>query len=584
MKRLITLFLFAICPIAASTSAQVSASRDRLGWYDVEIPERIDIPIGEYPLVRVHRKCFSTRVMAEAAIPDRVTVRTVSSDWGVDGFYISNSNGWHPTHFRPLALVWGVGQWELQTSQWNLPVGSAMHVSGTKFVQISPTPLAPIRDRGPWSLNLFLDPDQAAVLPAGVVNGINQALGRIRTRFQALISADAGGAVNVMLTFQAPPHGSSNICGTAFPTGSVSVTYPSHRTDLETFAESDQEPAGEINVYTSLTPASAIPFFWNSPTPTVPATASTIKLPPALARKFFHTTVDPLDAVIVCDSGQTFDLDHTDGTNPGQLDFDGIITHEVFHALGFNCGIDFAAPGVAPDLFALDLFRLEADVAPTVDSNEMFTRPRQLRRDVESVAGMLLNSGTAVCPMSRGTGPGGDGRQASHWKAGALNAAGRPLGIMVPATRFGPTAGPGISPPDILALDILGWNIQSISSAAGAAAPQPAQLVQPANEAFLTSLTPTLEWTTDGSEDVVHVAVFRRQAGLHQQRVLFSQNLTGVTSLVVPAGVLVEFSMHGRTVRQISTKTARSRSRMCLTSLLLIFRPCQPQISIKMEP
>jgi hypothetical protein len=109
---------------------------------------------------------------------------------------------------------------------------------------------------------------------------------------------------------------------------------------------------------------------------------------------------------------------------------------------------------------------------------------------------------------------------------------------MNPGVRLGPTPAPPISPADLLALDIIGWAIDSPLAQAG---PEAAQLLAPSHEEFASSLTPTLSWQGGGNAEHVYVAIFRRSAGVNLERVLFVEDPSG-SSVTVPEAVLTPAS------------------------------------------
>jgi|CXWL01.1.fsa_nt_gi hypothetical protein len=159
------------------------------------------------------------------------------------------------------------------------------------------------------------------------------------------------------------------------------------------------------------------------------------------------------DASILFSNTFTFDFDPTNGITAGQLDFVGIATHEIGHALGFVSGVDrldinsppIAGPFTADQFVfvnSLDLFRYSASsFASGVIDYTADTRSKYFS----------INGGVAVGPTFSTGLNFGDGRQASHWKDS--------LGIGI----MDPTASPGellaISANDQLAFDVIGWNL-----------------------------------------------------------------------------------------------------------------------------
>ncbi len=162
------------------------------------------------------------------------------------------------------------------------------------------------------------------------------------------------------------------------------------------------------------------------------------------------------DGSIVFGTAFSWDFNPNDGVTAGAYDFVGIATHEIGHALGFVSGVDILdinSPPVNGPFLAnqftfvnsLDLFRYSAlSTASNVIDYTADTRPKyfSLDRGVTAIAG--LSTGRNF----------GDGQQNSHWKD-SLG-----LGIM------DPTAGTGellvIRPNDVLAFDVIGWNLTPI--------------------------------------------------------------------------------------------------------------------------
>ena len=164
-----------------------------------------------------------------------------------------------------------------------------------------------------------------------------------------------------------------------------------------------------------------------------------------------------IDANITFSSSFSYDFNPADGIGAGLFDFVGLATHELGHALGFISGVDIldtnspplAGPFPADDftyLSPLDLFRYSADSAAlgAIDWSAD-SRAKYFSIDGGSSDVALFATGVNF----------GDGRQASHWKDN--------LGIGV----MDPTAAPGeklgITPTDLRAFDVFGWNLASTS-------------------------------------------------------------------------------------------------------------------------
>ena len=160
------------------------------------------------------------------------------------------------------------------------------------------------------------------------------------------------------------------------------------------------------------------------------------------------------DASVTFSSNFSFDYDPTNGISAGTLDFVGVATHEIGHALGFISGVDYVdfygqagQSGVYNDddydvVSTLDLFRFSAasKAAHAID----FTAgngPKYFSLDGGNTVGPGFSTGSYL----------GDGSQASHWKDNLG------IGIMDPTAAFGELL--SISANDIMAFDAIGWDV-----------------------------------------------------------------------------------------------------------------------------
>lgn len=171
------------------------------------------------------------------------------------------------------------------------------------------------------------------------------------------------------------------------------------------------------------------------------------------------------DATITFNSTFAFDLDASDGVDPGTMDLETVAVHEIGHALGFLSAVDAidGAVGGVVTPGTLDLYRF-AQRGGNPTSAARFTRSarsaipgrEEVFDDVESES--ALSTGVSS----------GDGRQASHWKDDALT--GTFVGVMDPTLAFA-TIEP-VTSADLRALDLIGYD--RVPASVCGAAPDPA--------------------------------------------------------------------------------------------------------------
>lgn len=175
------------------------------------------------------------------------------------------------------------------------------------------------------------------------------------------------------------------------------------------------------------------------------------------------------DASITFSTAYSWDFDPSNGITPGAFDFIGIAVHEIGHALGFVSGVDILDTNSPPSggpfseaaftyVSALDLYRYSA--ASHAFGDGVIDWTANATAKYFSIDG----GDTSLLTYSTGT-VHGDGQQASHWKD-SLG-----YGIMDPTAAFGETLVIGNN--DLLAFDVIGWDLIAASSGA---APEPAGL------------------------------------------------------------------------------------------------------------
>jgi len=155
------------------------------------------------------------------------------------------------------------------------------------------------------------------------------------------------------------------------------------------------------------------------------------------------------DASITFSNTFNFDFNPDDGIDANAIDFVGVATHEIGHALGFTSGVDtldnLSTP-VTDDLLTyvspLDLYRYSVD-SFVLGSNDWTADKRTKYFSIDG-------GKTPLALFSTGA-VNGDGRQASHWKDNYG------FGIMDPTTGYGELD--RIRLLDITALDVIGFNV-----------------------------------------------------------------------------------------------------------------------------
>jgi hypothetical protein len=164
------------------------------------------------------------------------------------------------------------------------------------------------------------------------------------------------------------------------------------------------------------------------------------------------------DGSIAFSTAFTFDFDKSNGISGGQIDFEGVATHEIGHALGFVStvdDIDFILPSTSNQIQPqpIDLYRFADNTANDPSSTATFTTAaRNFVPGAVDIFDQVLSGfgGSTEVLVSTGF-DFGDGRQASHWKD-SLG-----LGIMDPTAANGELL--VITQNDLRAFDLIGYEI-----------------------------------------------------------------------------------------------------------------------------
>jgi len=162
---------------------------------------------------------------------------------------------------------------------------------------------------------------------------------------------------------------------------------------------------------------------------------------------------------IAFNSAFQFDFDPTNGIDSGSYDFQAVATHELGHVLGFDSTVGNTAlnPSGGLSVTVWDCFRFRPGT--TVGSFQTAQR-------IQSTGGsQVYYFGGTELGLSTG-GPdamGGDGFQASHWKA--VDLTGVLIGIMDPTVPKGQVR--TITNNDLAAIDSMGYTLVAGAGGAG---------------------------------------------------------------------------------------------------------------------
>ncbi len=158
-----------------------------------------------------------------------------------------------------------------------------------------------------------------------------------------------------------------------------------------------------------------------------------------------------------------FDYDPSDGIDPGQIDFQSVVVHEVGHALGFTSAVDIVdIPGVVDPVDTMDLFRFELNDGPSNYNPdtlaEFSTTPRNVDVGIPAISDVFAPGIFNGEYQMEDASP----QQASHFRDNLG------IGIMDPTFATQQTFFPNFyQVPDLAVLDAMGWDYPIVRTPSG---------------------------------------------------------------------------------------------------------------------
>jgi hypothetical protein len=249
--------------------------------------------------------------------------------------------------------------------------------------------------------------------------------------------------------------------GETFPGGVIGITNPQMLVGFEQYFNVLSQLIG------STTDSHESSLYWSLPQAPVPTDLGEtvdVLAPSAVYRTLGMINLDPNNdpqafgppPAIGFNSNVSFDFDPSDGIDAGKYDFEGMVSHEIGHVLGFVSAVGQRELNPKCDLAVTvwDLFRLR----PGASMGTLATADRIL----STGGAQVFFEGNAELQLSTGRpdNTGLDGLQPSHWRDDSI--VGARIGIM------DPTIAPGVHTTltlnDLAALDLFGYTLKQFGN------------------------------------------------------------------------------------------------------------------------
>ncbi len=284
-------------------------------------------------------------------------------------------------------------------------------------------------------------------------------------------------------------------------------TWQTVRNRLENTASDASEPAAEVAVYESL-PQQQVSFRWD-PDDATSQDVSVCVLTYAQAQQLLFNPAGPNNdetRIRFRPENAKLKWQFWPGKVPaGRTRFDAVVAHETLHLLGYITAAEIDP--LPPFVTLMDVYRF-ADSEFPISANDFLTVPRELRPTVEASLATRINAaagGPSTFLMSRGARTGGDGFDASHFRAASRLTPAEPIGLMDPSGDESPDALLAkATRADFDVLDMLGWAIDPATINFKIAGNLQPVHVAPAADAMITTSRPTFTWSDTTTNSIFY--------------------------------------------------------------------------------